>query len=77
MIFYKFTCSNQEKEVVTDKAIVTGMIKQDLDAYRKFCEESQDDDIFLFIVCDEGNRLQFDVIFKKSLDKVDMLEATV
>ena len=76
MIFYKFTCSNQEKEVVTDKAIVTGMIKQDLDAYRKFCEESQDDDIFLFIVCDEGNRLQFDVIFKKSLDKVDMVEAT-
>ncbi len=77
MIFYKFTCSNQQKEVLADKEVATEIKKQDLYAYKKFFEEKQDDDFFLFIVRDEENRLEFDVIFKKSLDKIDMVDKIV
>ena len=74
MIFYKFTCVNQTKQVSIDKEFNVEMIKQDLLSYKNFCEEMQDDEIFLFMVQDEVNKLVFDVIFKKSLDKVNMLD---
>ena len=43
MIFYKFICLNQTKEVLVDKEFLTEMVKQDLIAYNDFCEEQQDE----------------------------------
>ena len=74
MIFYKFTCLNQTKEVLVDKEFLTEMVKQDLIAYNDFCEEQQDDEIFLFMVQDERDKLVFDVIFKKSLDNLKIID---
>ena len=74
MIFYKFTCSNQTKDVSASKEMTDKLVKQDIILYNAFCEEEQDDEIFLFMVQDEVDKLVFDVIFKKSLNKVNMLD---
>lgn len=74
MIFYKYTCSNQTKNVSASKEMTDKLVKQDINLYNTFCEEEQDDEIFLFMVQDEVDKLVFDVIFKKSLNKVNMLD---
>ena len=74
MIFYRFSCINQTKIDLVDKKVLDEMVNQDLKSYKSFCEETKDNEIFLFIVQDEVNRLVFDVIFKKSLNNLNMID---
>ena len=74
MIFYRFSCINQTKIDLVDKKVLDEMINHDLKSYKSFCEETKDNEIFLFIVQDEVNRLVFDVIFKKSLNNLNMID---
>ena len=57
MIFYRFSCIKKKKIDLVDKKVLDEMVNQDLKSYKSFCEETKDNEIFLFIVQDEVNKL--------------------
>ncbi len=74
MFFYRITCLNELQESSMSEEGVAKMVKNDIDSYNKFCEEKQDEAVFLFMVHDKEDKFVFDIVFNKSLDMLNMVD---
>ncbi len=76
MFSYKITCTNINKTELKDAEMIESRM-DDKVAYHRFCENKEDEDIFLFVVEDRIDKFVFDVISNKSFDKIHLVDDAI